>query len=228
MIEVNSLSFRYDQKLIFNDLSFKINKGDFVAIIGSNGSGKSTLIKCLLGEISVNKNKIKILHKDIKKFKQWHKIGYLSQNFYSFNFNFPLTTKELLNSYKIKQDQTYIDDLYKTLGISAYLDQNISTLSGGQLQRVFVAKTLINNPEIIVLDEPVDGMDQQSISFFYDLLKKLNKQGKTILLITHNLGACFNCLSHVLDLGREKPVLLTSKQATLDKEICHLCGEPID
>jgi len=185
-IDIRNLSFAYGHKKVINGLSHKINSGDYLVIRGKNGTGKSTLIKCLLGINPVKNGMIFLDESDINGFKKWTKFGYVSQNFDDFNYEFPLTVEELLDFSSSKKNPKH--DFLKLLdqiGILDILNQNINSLSGGQLQRVFIVRAMLNKPEILILDEPTASIDKQNTEFFYKTVDEFNKQGITIILITH-------------------------------------------
>jgi zinc transport system ATP-binding protein len=166
-------------------MSFNVLSGDMLVIVGKNGTGKSTLIKCILGLLPVNPNSIYIDDIDITTKKYFDSVGYISQKT-DFNYEFPLTAKELIYLAKRNPESTYtISQVAEKLGISDFLNQNINTLSGGQLQKVFIARALINDPNLLIFDEPTVGIDTNSIINFYKIIEELKKEGKTILLVTH-------------------------------------------
>jgi zinc transport system ATP-binding protein len=185
-IDIRNLSFAYGHKTVINGLSHSINPGDYLVVKGKNGTGKSTLIKCLLGINSVKNGMIFLDDTDINTFKYWTKFGYVSQNFDNFNYEFPLTVEELLKFSSIKKatQHNYLK-LLDQMGILEILSQNVNSLSGGQLQRVFIVRAMLNNPEVLILDEPTASIDKQNTEFFYKTVDEFNKAGITIILITH-------------------------------------------
>lgn len=200
VIDVKNLSFGYANDLILHNISFSINKGDFVGVIGPNGSGKSTLIKLLLKILSVQKGEINILGENIEDFKRWDKISYISQKANTINTNFPATVEEVVgaNLYsKVglfkrlnRNHKQQIYNVLETVGMIDYKDRLIGNLSGGQQQRVFIARAIVNQPEIMFLDEPTVGVDVKSEEAVYCLLAKLNEEmGITIVIVTHDIGA---------------------------------------
>ncbi|PRX30995.1 zinc transport system ATP-binding protein [Orenia metallireducens] len=198
IIKVKNLSFNYEDEYILKNINITINKGDFIAFIGPNGSGKSTFLKLLIGDLKTNSGEVKLLDKNIKTFKEWDKVGYISQKVRDFNSSFPATVKEIVGAalyqemgwFKIltKRLEQRIDKVLKLVDMSDYKYRKIGELSGGQQQRVFIARTLITNPEIIFLDEPLVGVDLKSQDEFYNLLTKLNRDlGITIVMISHDI-----------------------------------------
>jgi zinc transport system ATP-binding protein len=185
-IDIRNLSFAYGHKTVISGLSHSINSGDYIVVRGKNGTGKSTLIKCLLGINPVKNGMIFLDDIDINAFKHWTKFGYVSQNFDDFNYEFPLTVEELLKFSSIKKgtQHNYLK-LLDQMGILEILNQNINSLSGGQLQRVFIVRAMLNKPEVLILDEPTASIDKQNTEFFYKTVDEFNKEGITIILITH-------------------------------------------
>ena len=200
-VHVSNLIFGYDYLTVLKDISFKLNSGDFLAVIGNNGSGKSTLVKCILGLNKVGPGVILLDDVDITTFKTFINIGYVPQKFDDFNYEFPITVNEILsasNISKISEDKKL--ELLDKIGILELQNENINNLSGGQLQRVFIVRSLMNNPKMLILDEPTVGVDQKNVEAFYKTVNELNKEGITIILITHNINESNANFTHVLSL----------------------------
>lgn len=200
-IQVQNLTFGYDYRTVLKDISFKMNSGDFLAVVGNNGSGKSTLVKCILGINRVGANQIFLDDIDITNYKNFINIGYVPQKFDDFNYEFPITVNEILTASNIKnisEDKKL--ELLDKIGILELQHENINTLSGGQLQRVFIVRSLMNNPKLLILDEPTVGVDRQNVQAFYKTINDLNKDGITIILITHNIQEMEANVTHVLNI----------------------------
>lgn len=200
-IHVDNLSFGYDYRTVLKEISFKINSGDFLAVIGNNGSGKSTLVKCILGINKVGPNQIYLDDVDISNYKNFIKIGYVPQKFDDFNYEFPITVNEILNAsniVKISEDKKL--ELLDKIGILELQNENINNLSGGQLQRVFIVRSLMNDPKLLILDEPTVGVDRKNVEGFYKTVTELNKEGITIILISHNISEAQALYTHVLSI----------------------------
>ena len=200
IVSINNLNLKNGSDIILDNVSFKIKKGDFLGIIGPNGAGKTTLFKCMLG---LNKNfsgTIRIFNKDVKKEykKIYKKIGYIPQS-NNFDPQFPATVKEIIELGTIEKKKLNKDTLKEIVeftGIAEYLDKRIGDLSGGQQQRVMITKALINEPELLILDEPGTAIDITILKLFYKLLIKLNQEKKiTIIWSSHDLDAV-NLLSN--------------------------------
>ncbi|WP_408955892.1 metal ABC transporter ATP-binding protein [Natroniella sp. ANB-PHB2] len=199
VIEINNLSFKYDNKLILDDISLEVNKGDFIAFIGPNGSGKSTLLKLLVGILNFKQGEIKILGQPISSFNNWTKVGYISQKAREFNSSFPATVKEIVGAnlyskmgmfkFLTNKLNKEVEQALELVNMLEYKNRMVGELSGGQQQRVFIARTLVNDPEIILLDEPLVGVDAQAQDDFYQLLARLNRRLEiTIVMISHDIN----------------------------------------
>ena len=175
MLTMSNLSFRYDaySKYVLEDISFEVKRGEYVSIVGENGSGKSTLVRLLLGLKASS-------------------VGYVPQKKINLT-HFPITVFELLDSYrrvlKVK-DKNTVYDMLKEVGLSGFEKKLAGELSGGQLQKLYIARALINNPELLILDEPSTGIDVKGQREIYTILKRLNQYSKiTIVSVDHNLNA---------------------------------------
>jgi zinc transport system ATP-binding protein len=204
VVEINNLTVQYPDVKALDDVSFVINQGDFLGIIGPNGAGKSTLFDSMLGLNTKYQGTIKFFGEDIKKSKNYLKeIGYVPQK-PIFEKNFPVTVNDVVRmGLRNESDENKIDEILQQLWIHELSNRRIGELSGGQQQRVFIAKALVNNPKILILDEPVTGIDQQSIELFYSILRELNsKQKITIVWSSHDLDAVNQLANHVACLNR--------------------------
>ena len=202
--EIDHLTIEYPDVKAIDDVSFTVNQGDFLGIIGPNGAGKSTLFASMLSLNTKYKGTIKFFDTDIRKSKNYLKeIGYVPQK-PIFEKNFPATVSDVVKMGLQKEsDESKIDEILQQLWIHELSKKRIGELSGGQQQRVFIAKALVNNPKVLILDEPVTGIDQQSIDLFYSILKELNsKQNITIIWSSHDLDAVNKLANHVACLNR--------------------------
>ena len=204
VVEIDHLTIQYPDVKAVDDVSFTVNRGDFLGIIGPNGAGKSTLFAAMLGLNTKYKGTIKFFGTDTRKSKNYLKeIGYVPQK-PIFEKNFPATVNDVVKMGLQKEsDVSKIDEILQLLWIHELSERRIGDLSGGQQQRVFIAKALVNNPKILILDEPVTGIDQQSIDLFYSILKELNsKKNITIIWSSHDLDAVNKLANHVACLNR--------------------------
>jgi len=203
-VEISNLTVQYPDVKALDDVSFEVNRGDFLGIIGPNGAGKSTLFDCMLGLNTKYKGEIRFFGQDIRKSKNFLKdIGYVPQK-PIFEKNFPATVSDVVRmGLRKESDDNKINEILQQLWIHELQNRRIGELSGGQLQRVFIAKALVNNPKILILDEPVTGIDQPSIELFYSILRELNsKQKITIIWSSHDLDAVNQLANHVACLNR--------------------------
>jgi len=192
ILEVENLSVELNGVEIIRNLSFRVREGEIVTILGPNGAGKTTLLKTLLGMIPY-KGKIQ-WKKGIKK-------GYVPQRL-PFIKDFPLTVKEF---FRLKENsEEKIKKVVKAVGLEKFLDRRIGNLSSGEFQRILIAWALLKNPEVLLFDEPVAGIDIRGEETIYSLLLKLNKKRKlTVLLVTHDLSVVFRFSSYVICLNRQ-------------------------
>lgn len=198
LIEIEKLKFGYNENLILKDVNLSLEKGDFAVISGENGSGKSTLIKLILGGLKKDKGSIRLFGIEIEDFKNYDKLGYVPQVNDSVKIAFPVTCREYvsLNLYKDfnifkkikKSNKEDVENIFTSLNIKNLIDRPFNKLSGGQAQRVMIARALVANPDLLVLDEPTVGIDQKSKEDFLKLLVHLNtNHGISILMITHEM-----------------------------------------
>lgn len=227
-IEVKDLNFGYKKELVLKDISFKVEEGSFVSIVGPNGSGKSTILK-LLNNIYISEaSDILIDGQDIKKFKKKklaRKMALVPQNTI-IDYEFTVEEVVLMGRHPYKgrfenennQDSQIVKDALEMTNTLHLKDRIITELSGGERQRVFIARALAQNPSIILLDEPTAHLDINHQIEILNLLKRLNKEkGTTIILVIHdiNLGVRFSDEVIMLDrgkiLGKGKPEEVITK-----------------
>lgn len=199
LIELQNISFQYEQTKVLKDLTMSVEQGDYIALLGPNGSGKSTLLKIILGLLKPTEGEIHLFGESASKFKNREWIGYVSQKSNAFNGGFPATVKEVVASGLTKKlglfkrrasnQEQLIDEALEAVDMLAFKHRNIGELSGGQQQRVFIARALISKPKMLILDEPTVGIDRENVAIFYALMEKLNRQfHMTLILVTHDLN----------------------------------------
>ncbi|PMC39647.1 hypothetical protein CJ195_06960 [Bacillus sp. UMB0899] len=213
IVEIKDLNFTYERQRVLEDINLTIEKGSFLGLVGPNGSGKTTLLKCLLGLLKPQQGEIKLFGQQIQKFKNWHEIGFVSQKANSFNTGFPASVFEVVSSgltsrlglfkFMNRQDRTKVYEAIEAVGLSAFTKRNIGEMSGGQQQRAFIARAIVSNPKLLILDEPTVGVDAQTVQNFYDMLLTLNKDlGITLILVTHDVGTITDKVSHVACINK--------------------------
>ena len=235
IFDVKNLNFGVRGQKILTDISFEIFNGEYVAIIGPNGGGKTTLVRMLLGLDKPTSGIIKIFGKNIKDFKEWHKIGYVPQRASLIDTSFPATVLDIVSMGRIakrkffssatKEDTDIVKDAMTKMDICDLKDKMVGTLSGGQRQRVMIARALASKPEILILDEPNTGVDAKSQRNFYLLLKKLNKEeGITIVFITHDIGVIADDIGRLFTINQKAIICNDPKKAMSCEDMSKLYG----
>lgn len=187
IVEVKNLNKSYGKHKVLNDLSFKIEKPQVLALIGPNGSGKSTLMNCMMNLISFDSGEIEILGKSNKDYEIFREVSFLKDN----RVLYPYLTgfdhlKYICDIQKISQER--IDQVIELADIGSFYKKIVSSYSLGMKQRLLLAMALCNNPKLILMDEPLNGLDTDSIFKFRDLIKNLGENNTTILISSHSLN----------------------------------------
>ncbi len=189
LLEITNLSVHFDHEQVLDKACLEVNEGDFLGMIGPNGGGKTTLIKAILGLVDPSDGEIRF---NIPI----HKMGYLPQ-INQIDKRFPITVLDVVRSGKMEGrknwfqknagDRKYAEELLDEMGVLHLKDKAIGELSGGQMQRVFLCRSLMNKPKLLILDEPETFVDNQFESELYEKLKELNKR-MAIILVSHDVG----------------------------------------
>lgn len=189
VIKTNAISKRFGTTVAANDISIQVNQGEIYGFLGLNGAGKTTLIRMLLGMIKPNNGTIKLFGKQLNpQFDQWNCIGYLVETPWSYP---NLSVYENLKVvYKLRQmsNPNAINSIIENLKLKKYTHVKANALSLGNQQRLGLAKALIHHPKLLILDEPINGLDPEGIVEVRGLLKELANNGSTIFLSSHILG----------------------------------------
>ena len=203
VVEIKNLTVEYSGVRALDNISFSINQNDFLGIIGPNGAGKSTLFACMLGIITEFKGEIYFFGENVRKSKKYLRdVGYVPQK-PVFEKNFPATVKEVVCMGLKKGSEKKIDEALQQVWIHELSHRRIGELSVGQQQRVFIAKALVGDPKVLILDEPVTGIDKQSTEIFYSILHDLNqKHNITIIWSSHDLDAVNKLANKVACLNK--------------------------
>lgn len=195
MLTVKNLTVAYDDTPVFSDVAVNFNAGKITGIIGPNGAGKSTLIKAILNLIKVRKGTVDYNGQSIKSVQK--QIAYVEQR-KDLDLNFPIDVFDLVmtgtygklglfkNPGKLEKQASH--DALEQVSLNEFSKRQIGNLSGGQLQRVFVARAIVQEAEIIILDEPFVGIDLQSETAIMNILKQWRDENKTIIVIHHDLN----------------------------------------
>lgn len=206
-LKCENLKLGYNSKVVAENISFEVNKGDYLCIVGENGSGKSTLMKTLLHLIKPLSGTIETGDGVLAD-----EIGYLPQQT-EVQRDFPASVKEIVLSgcqsrcgrrpfYNKAEKQLALDAMDK-MGISNLAKKCYRELSGGQQQRTLLARAFCATQKMLLLDEPVTGLDPIATEEMYSLIKNLNDNGITIIMISHDVDAAFKYATHVLHIGKE-------------------------
>ena len=205
LLTIQNLALGYESRTIVENLNFTVNKGDYLCIVGENGSGKTTLMKTLLQLKSPISGDI-IVGDGLKK----NEIGYLPQQTIV-QKDFPASVKEIvisgcqgrcgLRPFYNKQEKQIAKENMERMGIIDLANRCYRDLSGGQQQRVLLARALCATRKILLLDEPVSGLDPKVNMEMYNLIEELNKEGITIIMISHDMSAALRYASHILHIG---------------------------
>ena len=227
IIKVDNLSVSYGQHKILENVNVSIPKGAILAVIGPNGSGKTTFLKVLLGLIEPTEGQVLVCGKPPKEVR--NRVAYVAQKFV-FDQTMPITVMEFL---KLSLPGNITEDEYKNamehFKIKHIKENLLGTLSGGQLQRVLLARAFLQKPEILYLDEPEAGIDIGGERDFYEMIAHLNnKHDMTIIFVSHEVDIVSDKATHVLCLNKKHVCFGTPKNVLNQKTISKLYGTEVD
>jgi zinc transport system ATP-binding protein len=214
VVDVRGVTVERGRDPVVVDANLVVQNGDYIGIVGPNGGGKTTLVLAILGVLPISEGSIRLFGQDIGAFRDWNRVAFVSQTAINFDPSFPLTVRELVGLGRVGrgnlgrplsgEDWGKVDEALGFMGISDIAGRRIGQLSGGQKQRVFVAKALVRDPDIILLDEPVAGVDATTQERFFQKLSDLNTdRGTTIMMVSHDLSTVFCRMSHVVCVNRQ-------------------------
>lgn len=193
IFKLNNVSFGYNNDLILENINLEIKTKDYIGLVGLNGSGKSTLLKLLL---SINKPTSGSIYK-----KEKLKIGYVNQTTMTEEGSFPATVFEVVCfglkkrpfSIITKEEKDKVNKILDLFSLTKFKNKSLSSLSGGQAQKVKIAKVLLSNPDLIILDEPTTGIDEESKIILNEMINHINEMKKTIILVSHEPNDLKDC-----------------------------------
>jgi zinc transport system ATP-binding protein len=238
-LEIRDLSVKYPNGVCALDgINLDICEGDFIALIGPNGAGKSTLLKVILGLIKPTSGSIKLfdctdLGKNLKS------VGYVPQTALVRDQNSPFTVYETVMMGRTpvagllrglgKSDQQKVDEVLRLFGIYDLKNRKIGQLSGGQSQRVFLAKAMVAEPKMLLLDEPTSGVDTASKQEFYRILERLNRERHiAVVLSSHDVGVVTKIANRVLCINRSQFFCGLNREFDADKEIHRMYNHNVE
>jgi zinc transport system ATP-binding protein len=228
LISVNSLALSFENREIIHSLSFTVEEGDYLCIIGENGSGKSSLINALLGLIKPTSGKI--IFKELNR----SQIGVLPQQI-PVERDFPATVCEVVTSgclsrkqkgpFMSKDSKNIAFTNMEKLGITSLADRPFRELSGGQRQRVLISRALCAAEKLLILDEPVTGLDHATTADMYALFRDLNASGMTIISVTHDVKAALKYCNKILRVNKDSIFFGSTEEYLALPEAAHLMDE---
>ncbi len=215
---------------VLKGLDLTLSAGEFVALLGSNGSGKTTLVRALLGLLPVASGEVRLFGTPLERFRDWRRIGYVPQRFGATS-GVPATVEEVVLTGRIAVarrmrgfsagDRQAALQALELMGLARVSRRRVSQLSGGQQQRVLIARALVNEPDFLLLDEPVSSVDPENQKMFAQALERLSELNATVLLVAHALGAMEPLVHRTVVLDRGTVVYDGVPRAEHEDEHAH-------
>jgi zinc transport system ATP-binding protein len=213
LLEVERVSYRYGDTLVLEAVSLAVAKGEFLGIIGPNGSGKTTLLRIMLGLLRPTSGDVQLFGKAVTSFHDWGRVGYMPQKT-AFDGALPVTAAEVVATGLIpllgfrrrigSDEQRKITESLARVGMEKQARARMGELSSGQQQRILIARALVSDPELLLLDEPTASIDVEAQSSFYTLLRSFNRErGVTLVIVSHDIGVVAQEVSRVACLNRQ-------------------------
>jgi|APFre7841882630_1041343.scaffolds.fasta_scaffold04137_6 zinc transport system ATP-binding protein len=236
VLTVEDLYFRYNSSDVLSGISFSIEKGDYIGLVGPNGSGKTTLIKVILGLLKPHSGRITLFGDEVAAFSRWDKVGYLPQHIAALNPRFPATVSEVVAmgllskkqfpKHMNKSDLARVDNILDLLDMKGLKNAPVGELSGGQQQRVLVARAIVNDPELLIVDEPTDALDPAMRDRFFEIMHSLNREKQVaIVIVTHDTGNIGRYTSKLLYVDKKIIFYGSFEDFCESREITQLFGE---
>ena len=211
-VEIEKVSVRYGEVSVLEDIDLTVDAGDFLGIIGPNGSGKTTLLRIMLGLLAPTSGQVRLFGHPPANLKQWGRLGYVPQKA-TFDPALPVTVGEVVASGLIATlgllrrvraaERQRVADVLAQVGMTAHAAARVGSLSVGQQQRVLIARALVSDPELLILDEPTGGVDPEAQTSFYALLHHLNREREvTLILVSHDIGVVAKEVTRLACLNR--------------------------
>jgi zinc transport system ATP-binding protein len=211
-VELEEVSFSYGQVRALEGINLTVEAGDFLGIIGPNGSGKTTLLRIMLGLLEPEHGRVRLFGHPPASFRQWGRLGYVPQKA-TLDPTLPATVGEVVATGLVPTsglwgqvraaERRRIEEVLGHVGMQAHVGARIGALSTGQQQRVLIARALVSNPELLILDEPTGGVDPEAQTGFYALLQHLNRERDvTLILVSHDIAVVAKEVTKLACLNR--------------------------
>lgn len=212
LVAIESVGFRYDGIPVLEDVNLTVEVGDFLGLIGPNGSGKTTLLKIILGLLTPTVGQIRLFGKSPAHFREWHRVGYVPQRA-MLDPALPATVREVVATGLVPTrglfsragaaERGRVRQALGLVGMEEHAATRIGALSVGQQQRVLIARALVLEPELLLLDEPTGGVDPEAEASFHALLRHLNRDRRvTLILVSHDIGVVTREVTRLACLNR--------------------------
>jgi zinc transport system ATP-binding protein len=211
-VELEDVAFSHGEVRVLDGINFTVAPGDFVGIIGPNGSGKTTMLRIMLGLLAPEHGTVRLFGHAPSAFRQWGRLGYVPQKA-MLDPSLPATVQEVVATGLVPAlglfgrvraaERARIAEVLGQVGMAGHAGTRIGALSTGQQQRVLIARALVSNPELLILDEPTGGVDPEAQTSFYALLQHLNREREvTLILVSHDIGVVAKEVTKLACLNR--------------------------
>lgn len=210
-VDVDDVTFGYAARPVLADVTFSVEEGEFLGVVGPNGSGKSTLLELVLGLRDPDEGDVRLFGDPPSEAVGDGRVGYVAQNVTT-AAGMPVTVREVVTMGRYPRmgfgltgddDREAVERAMERVGVTDLADRRLSRLSGGQRQRAFIARALASDADVLALDEPTVGVDAESRDAFYGLLRELNEDGLTVLLVEHDIGVVTEHADRIACLNRK-------------------------
>ena len=211
-VELESVGVSYGEVRVLDGINLTVEPGDFLGIIGPNGSGKTTLLRVMLGLLEPQEGSVRLFGQPPASFREWRRVGYVPQRAV-LDPSLPVTVQEVVASGLVaslgffqrigRAQRLRVSEALARAGMEAHAQARIGALSTGQQQRVLIARALVSDPELIILDEPTGGVDPEAQTSFYAMLHHLNSEREvTLVLVSHDIGVVAKEVTKLACLNR--------------------------